>query len=121
MISTRSAPGCGPRSDARTGLDAAPGPRRAPPVWVRVEPGKRRCRFHGGLSTGPRTAEGRARIAAVADQACPNFKQVRRWLTASEHQSSCSGSAADQSSSTATKCRTALVHYWADSPPATAR
>ncbi|CAB4346920.1 unannotated protein [freshwater metagenome] len=30
---------------------------------VRVEPGKRVCRFHGGLSTGPRTAEGRARIA----------------------------------------------------------
>ena len=23
------------------------------------------CRFHGGLSTGPRTAEGRARIAAA--------------------------------------------------------
>ena len=27
------------------------------------EPGRRRCRFHGGRSTGPRTAEGRARIA----------------------------------------------------------
>ena len=25
--------------------------------------GKRRCRLHGGLSTGPRTVEGRARIA----------------------------------------------------------
>ena len=24
---------------------------------------KRRCRLHGGLSTGPKTAEGRARIA----------------------------------------------------------
>jgi uncharacterized protein YbjT (DUF2867 family) len=24
---------------------------------MRVVPGKRRCRFHGGLSTGPRTAE----------------------------------------------------------------
>ena len=32
--------------------------------------GKRRCRFHGGLSTGPRTVEGRARIAAA---------QRRRW------------------------------------------
>lgn len=29
------------------------------------EPGKRRCRFHGGLSTGPKTPEGRARIAAA--------------------------------------------------------
>ena len=27
--------------------------------------GKRRCRLHGGKSTGPRTAEGRARIAAA--------------------------------------------------------
>jgi len=27
--------------------------------------GKQRCRLHGGLSTGPRTAEGRARIAAA--------------------------------------------------------
>ena len=25
--------------------------------------GKTRCRLHGGLSTGPRTAEGKARIA----------------------------------------------------------
>jgi len=27
--------------------------------------GKRRCRLHGGLSTGPKTKEGRARIAAT--------------------------------------------------------
>ena len=27
--------------------------------------GKRRCRLHGGMSTGPRTPEGRARIAAA--------------------------------------------------------
>ena len=26
-------------------------------------PGKRRCRLHGGLSTGPKTEEGRQRIA----------------------------------------------------------
>ena len=37
---------------------------------MRVMPGKRRCRFHGGLSTGPKTAEGRARIAEA---------QRRRW------------------------------------------
>lgn len=29
----------------------------------RVVPGKLRCRFHGGLSTGPKTAEGKERIA----------------------------------------------------------
>ena len=39
-------------------------------LLVRAEPGKARCRFHGGLSTGPRTAEGRARIAEA---------QRRRW------------------------------------------
>jgi hypothetical protein len=27
--------------------------------------GKRRCKLHGGASTGPRTAAGRARIAAA--------------------------------------------------------
>ncbi len=27
--------------------------------------GKHRCRLHGGLSTGPRTVEGRARISAA--------------------------------------------------------
>ena len=28
-------------------------------------PGKRRCKYHGGLSTGPKTPAGRARIAAA--------------------------------------------------------
>lgn len=28
-------------------------------------PGRTRCKYHGGMSTGPRTAEGRARIAAA--------------------------------------------------------
>jgi hypothetical protein len=37
---------------------------------VRVEFGKARCRFHGGLSTGPKTEVGRARIAEA---------QRRRW------------------------------------------
>ena len=27
------------------------------------EPGKQRCKFHGGMSTGPRTPKGRERIA----------------------------------------------------------
>lgn len=34
------------------------------------EPGRKRCKFHGGKSTGPRTPEGRARIAEA---------QRRRW------------------------------------------
>lgn len=34
------------------------------PCQARPEPGKKRCRFHGGRSTGPRTPEGKARCAA---------------------------------------------------------
>ena len=34
--------------------------------------GKKRCRLHGGLSTGPQTAEGKARIAAA------HYKHGRR-------------------------------------------
>lgn len=37
--------------------------RKGRPCRMASEPGRRRCRFHGGLSTGPRTAEGRARVA----------------------------------------------------------
>jgi len=38
---------------------------------VRTEAGKARCRFHGGLSTGPKTEAGRERISEA---------QRRRWL-----------------------------------------
>jgi len=34
------------------------------------EPGRTRCKWHGGMSTGPRTVEGRERIAEA---------QRRRW------------------------------------------
>ena len=38
--------------------------------------GKRRCRLHGGLSTGPRTAEGRAAIS-VANTKHGRYKKWR--------------------------------------------
>jgi len=44
--------------------------RAGAPCLMRVVPGKRRCRFHGGMSTGPKTKAGRARIAEA---------QRRRW------------------------------------------
>lgn len=44
--------------------------RQGSPCKLPVEPGMRRCRFHGGASTGPKTAEGRARIAEA---------QRKRW------------------------------------------
>ena len=33
---------------------------------IRAEPGKARCRFHGGKSTGPKTEAGRNRIAEAS-------------------------------------------------------
>lgn len=44
--------------------------RAGHPCKRRPEPERKRCRNHGGLSTGPKTQEGRLRIAAV---------QRRRW------------------------------------------
>lgn len=44
--------------------------RSGAPCKNKVISGKRRCKFHGGLSTGPKTEVGRARIAAA---------QKRRW------------------------------------------
>lgn len=37
--------------------------RQGRPCVRRSVPGKRRCPNHGGLSTGPKTAEGKARVA----------------------------------------------------------
>ena len=44
--------------------------RKGHPCRLMSERGKRRCKFHGGMSTGPRTAAGKAKIAAV---------QRKRW------------------------------------------
>ncbi|WP_340107794.1 helix-turn-helix transcriptional regulator [Pikeienuella sp. HZG-20] len=44
--------------------------RKGTPCSAKSIPGKRRCKFHGGLSTGARTSEGRQRIAEA---------QRRRW------------------------------------------
>ncbi len=54
----RERPRCGAR--CRDG-----GSCKAPPVWDKRldRPVNGRCRMHGGLSTGPKTEEGRRRIA----------------------------------------------------------
>ena len=44
--------------------------RKGTPCRAQSEPGRRRCKLHGGLSTGPKTVEGRRRIAEA---------QRRRW------------------------------------------
>lgn len=53
-------------------------PCEAPAVWSTSTgaPRNGRCRMHGGLSTGPRTVEGRARVAAATRAA-----NVARWST----------------------------------------
>jgi hypothetical protein len=54
-----------PRCGAKT--------RAGRPCRMRVEFGKARCRLHGGLSTGPKTEAGRARIAEADLTAVFNF------------------------------------------------
>ena len=53
-------------------------PCAAPAVWSTSTgaPRNGRCRMHGGLSTGPRTVEGRARVAAATRAA-----NAARWST----------------------------------------
>jgi hypothetical protein len=45
---------------------------------LHVVPGMTRCRLHGGLSTGPKTTEGRARIAAAQRLRWERFRAARR-------------------------------------------
>src|SRR5260221_11259951 len=50
---------------------------RGKPCSGRGEPGKRRCRFHGGLSTGPKTAAGRARVAQAQRHRWKAFRAAK--------------------------------------------
>lgn len=50
--------------------------RDGKPCQAKSEPGKRRCRFHGGRSTGPRTAEGKARALANLRQNRPSQSET---------------------------------------------
>lgn len=54
-------PSCGARTRAG-------GPCKAKALWLAgsTAPRNGRCRMHGGLSTGPRTAEGRAKCSQAA-------------------------------------------------------
>ena len=68
---------CGARMRT-TGL-----PCQAQPVRGLTKAGelKRRCRWHGGLSTGPRTAEGKARIADAQRQRWARWRLAIEDLT----------------------------------------
>jgi hypothetical protein len=43
---------------------------------IRTKRGAMRCRLHGGLSTGPRTAEGRARISEAIHRQLDSAKET---------------------------------------------
>lgn len=60
---TLAGPAAKPDSLARV-VCGATRHRDGQPCEALSVPGKRRCRFHGGASTGPRTAEGKAKVAA---------------------------------------------------------
>jgi hypothetical protein len=51
--------------------------RKGFPCVRRVVPGKCRCPNHGGLSTGPKTAEGKARIAAAQRARWARYREGR--------------------------------------------
>jgi len=50
--------------------------RKGKPCRAKPLPGRRRCKFHGGMSTGPKTPEGRKRIAEA------QRKRWRAWKAA---------------------------------------
>ena len=51
--------------------------RKSKPCLNLSEPGKRRCKFHGGKSTGPKTPEGREKIAQAQRERWAKWR-VRR-------------------------------------------
>ncbi|RYH06120.1 helix-turn-helix transcriptional regulator [Tropicimonas sp. IMCC6043] len=52
--------------------------RRGTPCRALSEPGKRRCRFHGGMSTGARTSEGIERIREAQRRRWERWRNTRR-------------------------------------------
>lgn len=51
--------------------------RKGSPCAMKPEAGKHRCRLHGGMSTGAKTPEGRARIAQAALARWAGWKAAR--------------------------------------------
>lgn len=60
-----------PRSHQRANKCGATRHRDGQPCQAKPEPGKRRCRFHGGRSTGPKTEAGKAKALANLRQNRP--------------------------------------------------
>nr|WP_304518562.1 HGGxSTG domain-containing protein [Celeribacter sp. PS-C1] len=60
-----SKPSCGART------------RKGAPCKAKPMPGKSRCKFHGGASTGPKSSEGRLRIADAQRQRWAKWKEEK--------------------------------------------
>ena len=71
-----------PRCGARSRRVVSTGPADSPTMFVAVGPpcrnwpakGRKRCKLHGGLSTGPVSSEGKARVVAAM------VEGRRRWV-----------------------------------------
>lgn len=81
-------PRCGARCRSKGGA-----PCVAPVVVTRGPDGRvrvrARCRMHGGLSTGAKTAEGRARVVAAVRAA--QRERWRRWREEKQERSTANG------------------------------
>ena len=58
--------------------------RTGQPCKKRPTPGRWRCRLHGGLSTGPKTEEGRARCKAAALEAWARRRQAKEGVVGAD-------------------------------------
>jgi len=74
VVPKNQRPRCGAKCRSRGGA-----PCRARVVWDHEHdrPRNHRCRMHGGLSTGPRTAEGRARCAEAVRRRWARWREAR--------------------------------------------
>ena len=55
--------------------------RNGHPCKLMSEPGRTRCKFHGGKSTGPKTEEGKARIAEAQRKRWAEYRREKATLS----------------------------------------
>lgn len=60
--------------------------RKGTPCRCKSEPGKKRCKFHGGMSTGPKTEEGKERIREAQRKRWQSYRITGGELTNTEKQ-----------------------------------
>ena len=52
--------------------------RKGTPCRCKPIPGKKRCKYHGGMSTGPRTPEGKARALSAMQEGRRRWREARK-------------------------------------------